>query len=288
MNVQFESPKTALDKFGNLIWPNDFKPTNPSDFDKIPNTPGVYIVGVKLSVDGKETFCPLYVGIREFLRDRIKAHYKNGGYLNGKKELFNLSASIHSIYNDIAQWNILWGGLKRGQKTNTAKLNLYNKLKHLIWFNNDLFFSTKLEVNIGDVLFKDGKSNHDFTTNIDLHQLQIKYPNNMKISNLGNEISQTKKIINHNFYFAYYEYPINGENYKNIKGQVEILEAATKFILENQFKIYTYGHTSGNGTKIYNNLKLPTPSHIGHNFDFIRLKDSLFDKSTTKKFIFRL
>jgi hypothetical protein len=288
MNIQFESPKTALDQDGKLIWPNDFKPTDPSDFDKIPNTPGVYIVGVKLSVDGKETFCPLYVGIRDSLRNRIKAHYKNGGYLNGQKELFDLSACIHSIYNDIAQWNILWGGLEIGKKTNTAKLNLYNKLKHLIWFNNNLFFSTKLGVNIVDVLFKDGESKHDFTTNIDLPQLQIKYPNNMKISGLGNEISQTKKIINHNFYFAYYEYPINGENYKNSKGQVEILEAATKFLLEKEFKIYTYGHTSGNGTKIYNNLKSPPHSLIGLNFDFIKLKDFLYDKLTTKKFTFRL
>lgn len=288
MKVQFESPKTALDPSGKLIWQNDFKPTNPSDFDKIPNTPGVYIVGVKLSVDGKETFYPLYVGIRELLRDRIKAHYKNGGYLNGKKELFNLSAPIHSIYNDIAQWNILWGGLKRGQKTNTAKLNLYNKLKHLIWFNNNLFFSTKLDINIGDVLFKDGLSNHDFTTNVDLPQLEIKNPNNLKIKNLGIEISQTKKIINDNYYFAYYEFPNNGENYKKIKGQLEIIEAATKFILENQFGIYTYGHTSGNGTKIYNNLKSSAPSHIGLAFDFLKLKNFLFDITTTKKFTFKL
>lgn len=277
MNVVFESPATALDVKGDLIWPIGFDPVNKSDFAKIPDSPGIYIVGVKIVINGKETFCPLYVGIRDSLRSRIKAHYKNGGYLNGKKELFDLSASIHSIYNDIKQWNDNWGNLKRGQKNNTTKLTLYNELKNLVWFNNNMFFSNKLGVIIADVLFQDGNSNHDFTLNVDLPQLQNKYPNNKKISDLGNKILQTKKIINHNFYFVYHEFKNNNANYKQNKGQLEIIESATKFLLESQFGIFTYGHTSGNGTKVYNNLKSTSPTPIGLHFNLSNIQNELIN-----------
>ena len=49
MNVVFESPVTALDVNGNLIWPNGFNPLNKSYLNDIPETPGVYVIGVKVN-----------------------------------------------------------------------------------------------------------------------------------------------------------------------------------------------------------------------------------------------
>ncbi len=43
---------------------------DPKYFDSIPDEAGVYIVGVKINVDGQgEKFCPLYVGIKNNIRE---------------------------------------------------------------------------------------------------------------------------------------------------------------------------------------------------------------------------
>ena len=69
--------------------------------DDIPDKPGVYIAGVKIQVNGQgEKFCPLYVGIRKELNKRIKEHWVPNGYLNGKKELFDLTIDINKVYID--------------------------------------------------------------------------------------------------------------------------------------------------------------------------------------------
>lgn len=290
MKVVFQSPESALDKNGNKIWPNGFNSKNKFDFDLIPNTPGVYIIGVKVNVNGKDTFCPLYVGIREILQHRIKAHHKDGGYLNGKKELFDLTQNIKSVYDDIHLWNTLWGQLRNTQKNDITKLNLFNTVKHLIWFNSKLFFSNKLTFPRIDILFEDNKHNHRFTTNIDLPNLLLKNLHNaVSINNFSNQINDTKEIITNQYYFAFYEYDNPFTSYNQIKSQLEQIESAVKWILESQFSIYTYGHTSGPGKTLYNNLKKGNyKQSLGINIDISSLQNLLYNPKQTTNYLFAI
>jgi len=94
-----------------------FDPLAAGAFNGIPDEPGVYIVGVKISVDvdGKNIakFCPLYVGETNNLRRRISDHHDpnhanarlEDSLLNFTKELFDITLDVSMLYHSIKQWN---------------------------------------------------------------------------------------------------------------------------------------------------------------------------------------
>lgn len=215
-------------------------------FKDIPNTPGIYIVGVKIFVSGQgEVFCPLYVGIRNNLNSRIKAHWKVKGYLNGQKELFDLKMSMNKVYKEIELYNEIW---MNSQKKVTDKLALAKKLKTLIWFNSPLFFDRYLGLSNGTSSYVDSKYWHQGTLEKDLPFLKKNYPNfGKEIDELTNRIVETKKIISEQYYYVFHEF-IATDDYKSIKPELELIEAATKKELESR-GLFTYGHVSGAGAK---------------------------------------
>lgn len=212
----------------------------------IPKTPGIYIVGVKIFVSGQgEVFCPLYVGIRNNLQSRIKAHWKLNGYLNGKKELFDLKKSMKEVYKEIELYNKIW---INSQKKSNDKMALGKKLNTLIWFNSAVFFDSLLDLPIGSSSYVDSKYWHQGTLDKDLPLLKNNFPNSVKkIDQLTNRIVETKKTISEQYYYVFHEF-IATDDYKSIKPELELIEAATKKELENR-GLFTYGHVSGAGAK---------------------------------------
>jgi hypothetical protein len=217
----------------------DFNPvTNPTHFLAIPKEAGVYIVGVKLD----EKFCPLYVGESNNLRNRIKQHwdrYSNGGYLNSKKELWDLTKSMKTIYEEIEIWNRYWADLSNKKM---AKKRLYEKLKNVIFFNCDLFFDTRLHLHTG-LRVPTGPSPLSHSEVIlHLEPMAANYPN---ISKLLSQINITKDIITKQFYVAYYVYDGIHTDTDLRDRDLYYIESAIKYCLEKNFEIFTYAHTEG-------------------------------------------
>lgn len=263
--IKFET-NLSLTNLNGVPWLFDKK-----YFDDIPNKPGVYIVGVKIKVNGQgENFCPLYVGIRDDLNSRIKAHWKPNGYLNGKKELFDLSIDINKIYSDINLYNKCW---MNSTKSNDNKILLPERIKTLLWFNSPLFFDKYLDLLIGSSQYRDSKDWHNGTLNKDLPDLAKRFSNKQnQIKHLIDKISNTKSIICSKYFYAFYEHKVD-ESYKEIKPKLELIEAATKLALE-KINIHTYGHTSGNGKK----LNLVSSENI--TIDLSNLKEDLIKIGT--------
>lgn len=250
--------------------PNFFegKDANGNDVcNPVPNEAGVYIVGVKIPVsdppqfdeNGKqlnapknEKFCPLYVGIRDNLKSRIKSHQKYNGYLNGKKELFDLSQPIKQIYQEILLLNYVW---MKSKKKNADKNWLNKYMPNLIWFNSNIFFNEYL-----------GLSNPPLSTYVDNQywhrgSLSIDLPNLPNSNLLIDKINNTKKIIFENFYYAYYEFEPkkiklqeNADYNTQIKPTLEKIESATKWKLMRVLNIPTYADIHGAGKKIWKDL----------------------------------
>jgi len=246
---------------------------NPSYFEKVPKSPGVYIVGVKIPVNGQgEKFCPLYVGIRDNIKNRIKAHHKYNGYLNGKKELFDLNKPIEIIYSEIKKYNSIW---MNSNKNSSDKLKLHGYLPNLIWFNNSSFFDNYLQLPIGTSQYRDNHDWHNGSLIKDLPLLSVKKQKETR--NLINKINNTKKMIFDRFYYAYYVYETSNE-YKTIKPNLEEIEAATKFALTT-LNIHTTGEVSGKGKSIFRILQSKSSSKSNFNIDLSCIQNEIVNLS---------
>lgn len=176
------------DKNGNQI-------TNP-----VPNGPGVYIVGVKIPVQGQgEKFCPLYVGIQKNLRTKIEGHRNPAnrdtrtGELNSFKEIFDLcNFDIRTIYNEMCTYD----QLNKGKRSH---LKLFQNLNTLIWFNNSTFFNYKLLVN-NSVYISGSGHKTSINTGGDLDLIGSK-----KSLVLKNKIINVKSLYSQYYYYCYCE-----------------------------------------------------------------------------------
>ncbi len=186
---------------------------NPDDLKGIPETPGVYIVGVKIPVEGEdeEKFCPLYVGIRKNLQSRIKQHKKQtGGYLNSRKDLFDIvNESIQNVYSDIEIFNQFKNNKNLYDPYNLSSFDAV-KINHnsLIWYPDAHFFDNYLNVQkLSEYPVKD-----DRLINVG-HIRSIKFSGDLdsihkKNSTCGADelkikILAVKDKIETNFYFIY-------------------------------------------------------------------------------------
>lgn len=285
MVVQFESPETALDSDGNKIWKNGFNPTNPLDFNLIPNEPGVYIYGIKLECEEseglKDKFLPLYVGIAKDLRYRLKNNHYKGLKINGKgkKEIFDLG-DIYCDKNNIIN---LYTEMEIYDSVRGIDQKRY-ALKRLIWFNNFSFFDYKLNLPYSTSTYV-VDSGHQYTIKDkgDLDNIQIKHPKS-NAALLKNKIIDTKSIFTNQFYFFYakltdFKSTIlpNHELYDKNNGYVwgngnaraegknvcERVELTTKEALKKQYKIYTTAEAKGKTSNM--------------NIDFSKVKNELIN-----------
>jgi hypothetical protein len=212
---------------------------NPWFFDKkyfedIPPIPGVYIVGVKIPVNGQgEKFCPLYIGTyKENIKTRIRGHWDENntnivqGALNSYKELFDLELDPSLFYEDIELWNQLWKGKNN---TNTNKVNLFNEISingnnSLIWFPDELFFQTYLKN--AHVHLNPASNWHNNTVN----------PSILTNVNLKNKIVKVKNVITSKFWFAYAEV--------NDNTALTLIEANVNLKLRNSLRLPTYAKSN--------------------------------------------
>ncbi len=220
----------------------DFNPTNPAHY---PDGNGVYIYGLRLNIkEGEEQlngnlyktkklienekdwkFVPLYTGIayaKEFsLRNRLyKEHYiESGTGGKSKKEMFDFSldeftyGDIISRYSDMGYYDLFLK--ERASKLNKyGKLEKINKIRHLIWFQNLVFYFKRF--NVPSPLIKHDKNqwetiapNGEFANNFDYSI----YPSSFEtsIDNIRELIIATKARFNDHFYFVYAQFrDVNG------------------------------------------------------------------------------
>jgi hypothetical protein len=227
---------------------------SPSYFDRVPNKPGVYIVGVKIDIDNqREKFCPLYVGETKNIQNRIWEHYEE--HLNGRKAVFDLSSPIKEIYKDINYWS------KNKPKTKKSIFPSKAQLPNtLIWHNDVRFFNTFFNFDGSKYINHLG---HFYSLQFDLPQIMKNYPLlNNDSSNLIGRIQSSLNIYKNNFFFFYFEKPYSHSF------TLQQIEAATKFQLQKDHKIYTISavNNKNGGTNMWSDLV--NGKIVGPKFDF--------------------
>lgn len=251
----------------------------------VPDASGVYIVGVKIQIDNKEQFCPLYVGKAANLNKRILAHWKRtGGYLNQKKELFDyINKPIANVYQDIHWWNLIhWnfntingnGFLANDCPAhavipqNVQKIILYNAIatasNSMVYFNCKSFFDFYLN--------KCGLSNYVAGGWHDGAKADLDSINSRRSIALSNKIEDLKISIDKHFYFAYVT-----ETDWNIKypgTSMDQMELATKCSLE-KLGIFTICDLALVGSYTAQRPPLaPVPrTKLGFDFDYYSIPD---------------
>jgi len=196
--------------------------------------PGVYIIGIKTSINrpsqfdesGKNIsekiyrFLPLYVGKSENMAKRIRGHKdidSTKGELNYNKELFDLDIRGNSeiLYNSIKRLMDLrpkrghTGGNKTPFKSvpNCKKCNIeiqmFEILKKennsLVWFPNPAFFNINIDSPSFSSIYNFHHAGH-YTHKISIEEDLL----HTVTHNLSDKISTAKQIISDNFWFAYY------------------------------------------------------------------------------------
>ncbi len=186
-------------------------------FDDIPPIPGVYIVGVKIPVIGQEEkFCPLYVGISNNLQSRLKEHHNNkiitktGGYLNSRKDLFDIvNEPIQNVYSDIEIFNQFKNNKNLYDPYNLSSFDAV-KINHnsLIWYPDAHFFDNYLNVQkLSEYPLKDGRLDNvghfeSIRSGGDLDSIHKK-DSACGADGLKIKILEVKNKIENNFYFIY-------------------------------------------------------------------------------------
>lgn len=169
----------------------NFNPTNKHHY---PVGAGVYVYGLRLIVDGKLQFVPLYVGIAKDLKKRIRQHYneeKTDG--NSKWYVFNYSkiasnSDVSNLYHDMEKADT-YRGLNNNRFTNS-----------LIWFNNPAFFDWKLSLATGTSTYKPHSGVLSSIKDIvgDLDGI-----GSSQAIQLKNQIVDAKRCFDKDFYYIY-------------------------------------------------------------------------------------
>jgi len=277
MNVQFESPETALDSNGDKRWKDGFDPTKSEDLNLIPNEPGVYILGVKLLLNGIETFFPLYVGEASYLKVRLNEHYINRStkQSNDTKEIFDLSnilTNYKDLYEALKAYNDLWifnSSITKGGAKKKHKMYCNDRIEEfLVYFQCSSYLNFCLNSDVKTSCWKD--FNHKYFYN---HLTLLETPTSKKIVNTYN---LTKECVRDNFYFSYCILP------ESSQAQREVVEAQTKYYLEQLYTIYTSSDVTHDGKTEWKNLKKNNPKNT--NLDFSKI-DSLLIKTNDMKIV---
>ncbi len=210
-------------------------------------------------------------------------HHNWNGYLNGKKELFDLKQNIEKVYGDIFLWNQYWD-----KKKNHSNIKVKNKLYYeiaknnntMIWFPHESFFNFYLP---GARSIYVEHTGHFGSIGKDKDLDTINTHGSKKLKEL---ITNTKGIIFNKFWYAFAslknivkevkknkDHQLFGIAEKctqtnfygkgNVKGRrlCENVESKTKELLSHKLNIHTYA-TSGSS---YGDFKI----------DLTKIKDDL-------------
>jgi hypothetical protein len=267
---------------------------NPNDLNGIPETPGVYIVGVKIIVNDfdnpiekKEKFCPLYVGIQQNLKAKISGHRdpinKNTGTgeLNSFKELFDLkingdAVKLYDSINRLLELREKIEKIKGSKKLNhlpngntpsmpfpincrkcAEELTMFHVLKeerNLLIWFPNPAF---FNINIKSNTFISKYAYHDSGKNGNYnHSKSLNHDLlHPDAYKLLNRIIDTKNIISNKYWYAFASTRTNPNIDFSDNAILQQIEAATKWKLMNKLNIPTYAGINGAGEGIWNALE---------------------------------
>lgn len=193
--IQFIDPITGE---GTQNSKPEYDPVNrPWKFSCIPDEPGVYIWGMKVTVNGIEYFAPWCVGEGK-IRTRLAGHYKRlcpKGDSN--EELFDFSASIYSVdriqelYGSMCVYDVIVNHAPQ----NAIKLSRAATVPNLIFWNDQHFMPTRFGLpTIGPP--KQGSKTSDALN-------QLCAIGTARARQMLNQIQDCKANFNNGFYFLY-------------------------------------------------------------------------------------
>ena len=173
-------------------------------FNSIPQEPGIYVVGVKISVLGQgEKICLLNVGIMKDISIKIKGHWDVNndftatGELNSFKEIFDLiNTNISSIYLQIKNYN---SSVRNKKTLNGFYKNIPTHYSSLIWFNNNTFFDYILNLPAGKSTYKPN-SGHKGSVKPNADLDIINTPESIA---LKHQIENVKQLYTDRFFYTY-------------------------------------------------------------------------------------
>ena len=259
MKINFHHPNTLSS--------SPFNDFHPGVMKYYPSGPGIYIYGLRKSIDGEKKFLPLYVGIAKDLKFRLWQHFSEEMSLgNSKWYVFNYPTV--STSKDVID---LYADMKQADSEKGLKTSRYSA--KMIWFNHSSFFNEKLNIQTGSLY----KSNKGVQSSIfdggDLDNIDNFSPSS-GAKTLKEDIIKSKGLFDDDFYFVYAslnndidftdedqlaliynEYIKSGkylEGKKNGPGKAlcERAENAIKFALYDQLKIYTCAKSHGLLSKV--------------------------------------
>jgi hypothetical protein len=198
MKITFHPPTTIAG-----VPANPFVPSDPRHY---PKGPGVYIYGLRLPIDNKVKFIPLYVGKHKTnVGNRIFEHYYHERMPgSSNKEIFDLTNLMG--LNDVKK---LYAAMKvyDGYR---GKVKARLKINELIWFNDKVFFDeyisskTGRSLKLSQYLSGSGHLASLFPDCGDLDKIIAKDSStNFFINDLKRRIISSKSLFNDSFYYAY-------------------------------------------------------------------------------------
>lgn len=180
---------------------------------------GIYIYGLRLTVDNHRKFVPLYVGTAKNLGYRLfDEHFKQESFPgtgSSLKEIFDFSKSIFTIKDIQDRYlEMLIYDIATNRRRGIQQPLVYY-LKFLIWFQNINLFNIKLATNLFD-----GNSNHKKTIKVggDLDSIPI-------AEDLKKSIVSTKQKFNDDYYFVYATF-----DHIELKGDIDLYKEFKDFI----------------------------------------------------------
>ena len=245
-------------------------PYSPPTFANSLNAKGIYICGIR----HKNLLYPLDVGIGE-LSQRLGTNYKeNESNGKGNEALFDLDKVLKNpayMYNSpLRFYNEEWAVKQPNGKGSRDMHLLYFKVwEDMIFFPSRSFMNYVLNKKPKDSNVKWG----------DFNQQDALKEYNMP---LALRLSETKRLYREKFYFLYSVFPDNLPN-----NDILIIEAATKWFLQENFNLFTIGHLNGGGNEFYQNCKKGLKNqNYGYKLDFSRVANRLYQPQNSINTIF--
>ena len=150
MTITFHHPPITSPIINPLV---DFQPWNQEHY---PETKGIYINGLRLNINNKLKFVPIYVGIacKDTLKNRLfHYHYKKyqtcgKGCGNSRKDIwdFNPVTSLNDlfgIYSEMFYYDCFNNYQKGVIRTSEGFLRALLSLKYLLFYQNRNYFEMK-------------------------------------------------------------------------------------------------------------------------------------------------
>ena len=253
MKITFKNPPT------NTL--NPFQDFNPSNVNHYPDSNGIYVYGLKLIVENKETFIPLYVGIGNLKKRLFNDHYKQESFPGkkiSKKEIFDFSNSqftLQEIIDKYYEMNIYDDEVNVKKSKNP--IPIISRLQNLIWYQNITFYNSKFNT----IIFNSSKFDTNHLDSISQNGIFNSIKNNL-LQGCKQKIINTKNKFNIDYYYVY------ADLYKDVTDISEDINNDEKYKKWNDKSQYTIVRenvskkVNGPGKNLVERIELATKNKL--------------------------